>query len=654
MTRPCLLLCVLCGACAGARPTAAPPAEPGVEKPPAPKPKQPESTSSARLTALLPVTDAWVQSRDKICARGSGSEPLPPHRIWRLAGSADLLWRLPSFEGIADDVVAVGNGALLVERSGAPLRLYAKERIPLPASDATCARSVHVFGSWLGWAGSDGAFHFLDLEQPSDTFAAPLSGDANPDLRRVGKYLVVGTTIFDVSGRPHVVPLPHPAEGAADTELFAGGVLVARFSRPSPKAPLGFEWEIQALGLESGKRLARVTLPADAEVTPKATLSSRFGLVVIGAGGELRVASLGRGTSRRVSSTPLPGQIETLAISDDGLVCAGSVVMGRYGSCALTPIADLSGKHRHKDADRVCLSSGARVWTSTLPSPPGRQRVSSGDHTVFYSVCGERLAPDASSAAFLEVKPRTVEEPFTDAMLVLRGTQGGKRHEAPIAGSTEAMYPVIDLLYSPDARYLTVIFDHHAQIFRAADAVAVSPRVELLRSFGADWIGATTFTGAGDLGPLVSLQADGRFALDPSRTVHWLGAGTKDRFALQADADHMLWDLPSGRALPSEPMPAHPGEASAPPLTLRNSRKQTVTFEPITPRQLLVFYEDGTLEVLGDPLSAAPESAAPTVAPLPAAALRCRTGDRLAPASECRDEKLVHGVYRQRFGSGLE
>ena len=101
-------------------------------------------------------------------------------------------------------------------------------------------------------------------------------------------------------------------------------------------------------------------------------------------------------------------------------------------------------------------------------------------------------------------------------------------------------------------------------------------------------------------------------------------------------------------------MPAHPGEASAPPLTLRNSRKQTVTFEPITPRQLLVFYEDGTLEVLGDPLSAAPESAAPTVAPLPAAALRCRTGDRLAPASECRDEKLVHGVYRQRFGSGLE
>jgi hypothetical protein len=257
------------------------------------------------------------------------------------------------------------------------------------------------------------------------------------------------------------------------------------------------------------------------------------------------------------------------------------------------------------------------------------------------------LSPDGTSAAFLEAKARTTEEPYTQAKVVLVDPRGrGKRREIALEGSEEPTHPYVDLAYSPDGRYLSVLFDHRVQIYRVRDGAAVSKRAGIRRRLGPEWLNAATLSSGGDLGPLLTLQGD-RFVEDASRAVRWLHLTAKDRFAIQAGERRMQWNGRTGQPLPSETVPKNVSDESTPPIVLRNAREQTVTFEPITESQALVLYDDGALEVLGEPLSAA------SGAPLSSASLRCRFGNRLVPGEVCRDLKLEHGAYAQRFGAGL-
>ncbi len=626
-----------------------------------------ETRSSARMTALLPVSRAWVKSRDRICPRGVRTQPEPAmtHRIWRLAGSQDLLWRIgaagrspPLFEGVVDDLEMVGTDAWLVQRQDQPLELHtsAGPLRRLEASTGVCASSVHVVGSWLLWSGTDAALHFLGLT--GDSFELSPPGDGAVQVDAVGRYLLVSRSTdddrvplvvlrIDGPGRPRQVWAASAGESWSDATLYDlprwGGVLAFRQMHPQPKAQLGFEWSVRALQVETGKPLAQLTTPADYEVSPRLTVSPRYGLIAVGAAGDTRVAPLGHGRARRVAFKHLEGQVDELAVADDGLVCANSIIMGRDVSCALTPLADLSGAQRQKDDHRVCLHAGARVYSSTLRARPGRVLVPSRGHTAMYWVCAERLSPDGSSAAFLEAKSRTDEEPFTDVKLLLVDTRAsGKRREIAIEGNEEPMYSFIDLGYSPDGRYLSLTFDHHVQLYRASDGAVVSARAKVRRRLGPEWLDDTTLSSGGDLGPLLTLKAD-RFTEDPGRALRWLSLSDGNHFALQSGERRTLWDSRTGKPLPTQPLPAKISDESAPPLLLHNPRKQDVWLEPITPGQVLAFFDDGAMEVLGDPLSAAGS-----------AALRCRFGSRLVPGEVCRDIRLLHGVYRERFGYGLQ
>lgn len=501
-----------------------------------------ETHTTGELTALHPVSYTWARSHAYRCGAIPHDAPKTSlvHQIWRLGKTDQLLWRLRRtvdgpvlFEGVVERLEPLSDDAWFVVREGKPTELFTSrgETRRLDVADEGCGPDVHVVGSWLIWRGNDQHVHFIDSRDLDDHFDGPTPPNAGRlEVRSVGRYLLLSTVDGDDAIPMGVFRMDAPAgkrqvwpaaevEGAEGGTLYDvpkwGGVLTQQTSRPQPKNELGFEWDLRAIQVETGKQLAQVVLAPSAVDYPVATVSARYGFVVVGHDGDVRISELGSGTSRRVTASKEEGQVEQLAVSDDGLLCVSRVVDDRYDSCALTIEADLRGAGRERDRDMVCLRHGEHVWTSRMHASPGHDLVSSGGRTVLFGVCGQVLSPDGHSAAFLEAEPRkSSEEPYTGAGVLLVDTRNpGKPRRLSLEGSVDSFNPFIDLAYSPDGRYLAVLYAHRVEVFRVADGVQVGTHLDAPEWLGVEWLDDTSLTGGAGRRPVYHLE-DGHFVAD--------------------------------------------------------------------------------------------------------------------------------------------
>ncbi|MCB9590778.1 MAG: hypothetical protein H6718_35550 [Polyangiaceae bacterium] len=423
------------------------------------------------------------------------------------------------FAGEARYVKAVAEDAWLVFRDEANL-MHADGRVER-LGKVDCQPLFQRIDEWL-IGGAGGQAHALNLEHPERSFAFPLRGATRLEATRVGKYLELWR-VADGDERTLLI-FPTASETPrreawsddklpqdADVRLFDvphwGAVLVERKVVTDPKLPMGFNFEVNAIQLQTGKRLARQLWPPTESTTPAATLDPRHGLIVVGEGKDVIATSLGSGTSRKLQANEVDGQVERLRVTRDGLLCTDQVQLGRYYSCDLRVTADLVGAGRHRAHNRFCLGNADGVWSGVVAPRRGFVHLGSEGRTVVYGVCGQRLSPDGASAAFMEVKPRTGDdEPFRGALLILVDTRTRRElWSHPLPGETEPRYAFIGSEFSPDGAHIASVFGGQVSVFRTSDGTPLSGSVPAPNLNGVIWLDETTFSGGNSDAPVFSI-----------------------------------------------------------------------------------------------------------------------------------------------------
>ncbi|MGE0328345.1 MAG: hypothetical protein AB7S68_38890 [Polyangiaceae bacterium] len=492
-----------------------------------------ETHAAAERVHLRETTPAQIQS--EACMPEVHLEH-PTHtslRVRKIGDAGRYYWDLQRadgsklFSGEARYVKAVTDDRWLVFRDAVDL-MQSDGRMQHLGS-VSCGARFRVVGDWLvGAAG--GEAHALNLTHPERSFELPLPESTSLHAHRVGEHLEIWG-LSDDGPRSLIIfsmdsPDPFtsawkgeklPQEGTLSLYDVArwGGVLVQRKTVSNSLQGLGFNYEFNAIELKTGKRLAQLLVPPSAATSPAATLDARYGLIVADAGTEVRVTALGSTTSRKLKTNEIFGQVTSVEVTPDGLLCTAEVQMGRYYSCTLSVTADLNGTGRQRTQNRFCLDGGDRPWSGVVTPRRGLEHLQSGGRSVMYGVCGQRLAPDGTRAAFIEVKPRRDDEPFTGALVLLIDTKTRRERWArPLPGETPNSYAFIDVQFSPDGSYVASLFGAQVSVFRTSDGSAVGESLPAPDLNGIFWLDSSTFSGGSSEPPVFSV-ASGKLRLQP-------------------------------------------------------------------------------------------------------------------------------------------
>ncbi|MCA9629420.1 MAG: hypothetical protein KC766_17215, partial [Myxococcales bacterium] len=493
-----------------------------------------ETNQAPQPVTLIATTPAAAARNPCMPSVQLDVKPKTHLSVQALSGSDLKLWRLDApdgatlFRGVARLVVAVTNDSWLVLNEQIVLMRTSGEVERL--GTVPCGSGFRLFGDWLiGVAGEQA--HLLNLAHPERSFRHPLADTTQLEVRRVGPYIEISHS-SDAGPQSIFIfrsDIEDPAKSAWSGEKLPssgelrlydvprwGGVLLQRESVVDSSSALGFGWKITATRLETGEQLSRIDMPGDVEYVPAMTVDGRHGLIVTGQDKDVRVAKLGSRVARKLSATPIVGQVETIRVVKD-LVCTDQVVMGRYYSCDLNLTADLTGAARHRAKNRFCIANGEHTFGGVVPPEVGHEHVASEGRTVMYGVCGQRLDPAGKTAAFIEVKPRPDHAaPFTGAQLVLLDTRTMRRlRRLPIEGTTQATYAFIDVEFSPSSTYVATLFGRHVDVFRLGDGAQLARHLPAEELNGIVWLDDASFTGGTDSAPVFTLQGD-EFARAPA------------------------------------------------------------------------------------------------------------------------------------------
>ncbi len=485
-----------------------------------------------RRVTLVPTPVAGVSRNTCMLDVHLDRRPAVKLEVEQLWGTGQRRWRLTGrdgtqlFEGVADRVFPLTEDAWLVVADHVDLMRSSGETQRL--QEHACGDAFYLIDDWLIARGDASNVQILNLVHRDWSFTKPAVG-TDLQATRVGSYVEVrqrtddgmrSQVIFrldiDDPGKTAWTPEKYPY---GEVRFFVvprwGGVLAVRTSAPDKQQPLGFSWKIAAIQLDTGKQLAQVSMPADAESVPAMTVSKRYGLAVVGSGNDVRVATLGSRSVRKVSASNVMGQVEDIEVTPDGILCTDQVVMRRYYSCNMSVTADLSGASRQRGANRFCLQNGRSSWSGVIAPERGREHLGSEGGTVMFSMCGQRLSPDGRSAAFVEVKPRKGgDEPYTGVQVAVFDTRSRKRRwRFELEGKIEPSYAYLDVSFSPDGAYLAVLYERRVDVFRLSDGARVGTRLRVDDWIGVIWIDATTFSGGNEKTPTYALQGESFSAL---------------------------------------------------------------------------------------------------------------------------------------------
>ncbi|MCA9640659.1 MAG: hypothetical protein KC492_08175, partial [Myxococcales bacterium] len=439
----------------------------------------------------------------------------PQQRLWKLFRADGSV----QFSGRARAVWPITTESWLVV--GEQVKLWREKHPPLALGRPSCESRFRRLGDWLIGSVQDGTAWVINLSNPERTFTRATEAGGDVTAARVGPYIAVEQDV-DAGVRtqfifPEDMTDPDsqvwtPPDSLAGPELsFSylkkwGGVLLRRSVYSDAAAPVR-GWLIEAIQLDSEKRLASLVMPVSVVTLPAATLDPRFGLVVAGEGRDVRVAAFGGNSARKLPAEEMVGQITHIA-TPDGLVCTNQVYI-RYYSCAMHVTADLTGAGRQRAANRFCLNSAAGPWSGVVTPEPGLVHIGSGGANVS-EVCGERMAADGSMAAFLEVKPkRGAEGPYAGAVVVVIDTKTGRRlRRLRVPGKMFDPQPFIDVSFSPDGAFVGVLFNRLAQVYRLSDGARVGQDLPAdgWRAFA--WLSSSAFSGGNTGDPVAELQGD--------------------------------------------------------------------------------------------------------------------------------------------------
>lgn len=491
-------------------------------------------------TRLVPTTPAAATADLCLPELRLPATPDVELQVRQLAGTERHLWRLQGprgstlFEGPAQQVAAITNDAWLVSHEYNELTLMTRGGRP-KSLGAPCGTSWELLDQWLIGTTPHPTLEVFNLAHPERSFTRVGGVSAGVRASRVGPFIEVtdltddtrqAVTIFRTDQKRPMDSawMRERLNGRGEARFFDtakwGGVLAVRSSESAPSEPMGFTWSFDAIQLDSGKRLAHVELPANAETRPAAAVDERYGLIAVGEGKRVQVAGLGSGAARSVPASEASGQVEDIQITADGLLCTSQVAMARYDSCAMQVTADLNGGSRHRAPHRFCLANSTRAWSGVVPPERGYEHLGSQTRTAMLSVCGQRLAGNGRFAAFLEVKPRgSSAEVYSDAHVSLIDTRTRQRRwRAPLQGSVDPMYPFIDVAFSPDSDYVAVLYERRVQVYRVSDGAQLGRDLPADTWMNIAWSDHETFSGGNAKDQAVVLRSGAFGALVTSTT----------------------------------------------------------------------------------------------------------------------------------------
>ncbi|MEZ4370082.1 MAG: hypothetical protein R3B07_04625 [Polyangiaceae bacterium] len=474
--------------------------------------------------------------KQDVCRSTLATTQVPDTRVeaWEVVGKRDeRLWKLfrtdgsLQFEGRASSVAPITSDSWLV--FGEQVELWREHQEPQQLGVPGCRSRFRRLGDWLIGSVAGGTAWALNLPHPERSFSKQVNASSDIEVARVGPYIRLNQALDEGVRTQIVFPADMtnpalqvwtPSEALAGPELQffyvpkQGGVLVRRSVYVPPSKSDIPSWQIEATQLDTGKRLARVMMPLTSMSLPAATVDPRHGLVVTGEGRNVRAATLGSTSSRKLAAKVLVGRVTHVA-TVDGTVCTDQVYI-RYYSCALHVTADLLGAGREHTPNRFCLNNATGAWSGVVTPEPGLAHIGSGGANVS-EVCGERLSPDGSQAAFLEVKPRKdAARPYAGAVVVVVDTKTGRHlKRLRVPGEMSDPQPFIDVSFSPEGDYLGVLFNHRAFVYRLSDGMQVGTDLAADGWRALVWVGRTAFSG-GNAGDRVAALNGDEFRLQPT------------------------------------------------------------------------------------------------------------------------------------------